>query len=164
MIHSGMTETKSAVIPGGNEAFRHGHRADANAEKRDTHHGGATELTSGDDQSSHTAEHDEAEAENCGGDQETDAIGEKRQEGLDQHSKTQVGGTPDDPDGTKRGAMAAAGADWTPRTSRPSRPSGCDGSTTGTLLQTLQRPPEWVAFPHLIAQVCPARSRARGDG
>ena len=83
--HDGNQERRDSR---GDEAFRHRHCADANAEKRDTHRGGATELTSGDGQSSHTAEHDEAEAENSGGDQKADAIGEKRREGLDQDSET----------------------------------------------------------------------------
>ena len=63
--HDGNQERRDS---GGNEAFRHRHRADANAEKRDTHRGSATELTSGDTQRSHTAEHDQAEAKNPGSD------------------------------------------------------------------------------------------------
>jgi len=50
---------------------------------------------------------------------------------------------------TKRGAIAAAVADWTPRTSRLSRPSGCDGLTTGTLLQNHRRPPNgWLSYTY----------------
>ena len=120
-------------------------------------------MTSGDGQSSHTAEHDQAETENSGGDQKADAIGEKRREGLDQDSKTQIGGTPDDPDGNQTRSDGGSGRRLNTADVTTVATIGLRRVDHGHTVAEPSPPTEWVALPHLSRRYVWPGHALRGD-